>query len=119
MWSRHLEARRIQPATRIPEPLGHGHCRHLAGVVAEVGPNWSVELHDNVPGNAAIVILPEDVHDAFGAILIVHADESAFHIEEVHGNAHRKLGQHVAWDDVLRAVRIRLIWQTPFPPTRH
>jgi hypothetical protein len=119
MWSRPLEARRTEPPTRIPEPLGHGHCRHLVVVVAEVGPNWSVELHDDVPDKATIVVLREDPHDAMGAILIVHADESAFHLEELHGNAYRKLGRHLVWDDVLRAVRIRLIWQMPFPPIRH
>ena len=119
MLTRHPEARWSQPPTRIPELLGQGQRRHLAAVVAELGPNWSVELHDDIPGKAAIVILPEDLAEAIGPTLIVHADELAFHLDELHGRAYRKLGRHLVWEDVLRAIRIRLIWEMSFPPTRH
>ena len=117
--TRSLEARRSQPPTRIPDPLGPAQRRHLAAVVGELGPQWSVELHDDIPGKAAIVILPEVPDAATGPTLVVHADKSAFHLEELHGYAYRKLGKHPVWNDILRAVRIRLLWEVPFPPTRH
>jgi len=119
MLIRQVEDRRSQPPTSCREPLGPGQCEHLAAVVAAVGANWSVELHDDVPGQATIVILPEDRDAAIGPTLIVHADASAFHLEELDGGAYRKLGDHLAWPDVLRAVRIRLAWEMPCPTARH
>src|SRR5208337_3883056 len=109
-----IQNRRSQPPTSRPKPLEPGQCEHLAAVVAELGPNWSVELHDDIPGKATIVILPADLDAAIGPTLIIHADESAFHLEELDRDAYRKLGEHPVWADVLRAVRIRLMWEMPF-----
>jgi hypothetical protein len=119
MLIRQIENRRSQPPTSHPTPLEPRQCEHLAAVVAELGPNWSVELHDDIPGKETIVILPDDPDEAIGPTLIIHADESAFHLEELDGDAFRKLGEHLVWADVLRAVRIRLVWEMPFPTTRH
>lgn len=119
MLSRQVEDRRSQPPTSRPAPLGPGQREHLAAVVAALGPTWSVELHDDVPGEATIVILPDDLDLAIGPTLVIHADASAFRLEELDGDTCRKLGDHQAWADVLRAVRIRLAWETSFLTTLH
>jgi hypothetical protein len=116
---RQIEGRRSQAPTSRPGFLGPRQCEHLAAVVAELGPNWSVELHDDIPGRATIVILPADLDEVIGPTLVIHADETAFHLEELDADAFRRLGKHLVWTDVLRAVRIRLVWEMPFPPTRH
>ncbi len=113
------EDRRSQPPTSRAEPLGPAHCEHLAAVVAALGPTWSVELRDDLPGPATIVVVPEDLDAAIGPTLVIHADAAAFRLEELDGAAGRKLGDHQAWVDVLRAVRIRLAWEMPLPTTRH
>jgi len=84
-------------------------------VVAELAPDWLVELQYDVLGQAIIVILPENLDGAIGPTLFVRVDEPAFHLEERSRDAYRKLGEYRAWDEVLRAVRIRLIWEMPFP----
>jgi hypothetical protein len=119
MLIRQVEDRRSQPPASRPEPLGPGQCERLAAVVAELGANWSVELHDDIAGQATLVILPEDLDAAIGPTLVIHADASVFHLEELDGEAWRKLGEHHAWADVLRAVRIRLVWKMPFLTTLH
>jgi len=112
-----MEDRRSKPPTSGPEPLGPRQCRHIAAVVAELVPDWSVELHHDVLGNANIVILPKDFDDAIGPTLFVHREGATFLLEEVRWGGYRKLDEYLAWADVLRAVRVRLIWEMPFPTT--
>ena len=70
-------------------------------------------------GEATIVVLADDPDDDICPTLIVYANESAFHLEELCGDDYRQLGAYWGWADVLRAVRIRLIWEMPIPATRH
>jgi hypothetical protein len=88
-------------------------------VVAELGMTWSVELHDEAPGDATIIILPEDIDDPLDLTLFVHSIGPTFHLDELCGDTFRKLGEHRAWAEVLRAVRIRLLGLMPVPPTLH
>jgi hypothetical protein len=106
-------------ATSRAASLGPTQCQHLAAVVAELRPEWSVELHHDVLGKPVIVILPDDLNDPIDPTLSVHRDDAAFHLEELSGDTYRKLGKHRGWDDVLRAVRIRLIWDTQLPTQVH
>ena len=108
---------RTKPPASSPEPLGLEECRQLGAVVAELAPDWSVELRENVLGAATIVILPENLGDVSGPTLFVHHGASAFHLEELRWGTCRRLDDYPAWPDVLRAVRIRLVWEAPFPTT--
>jgi len=117
MWIGQTGDRRIPPATSRPEPLGPGECEQLAALVAELAPDWSVELRHDVLGCPTIVILPDDLDDANGPVLFVHREGSAFHLEELRWSTYRKLDEYRAWAEVLRAVRIRLAWEAPFPTT--
>jgi len=88
-------------------------------VVAGLMPGWSVELHHDVLGEPIVVIVPQNLDDTIGPTLIVYGDEEAFHLEELRWDTARKLGDYRAWDEVLRGVRISLIWEMPFPRTLH
>src|SRR5277367_6071379 len=116
------EDHRAQPPASGPEPLGPRplgpeECRQLGAVVAELAPDWSVALRDVVLGIATIVIMPENIDDVRGLTLFVHRGRSAFHLEELRWSTYRKLDDYPCWADVLRAVRIRLVWEMPFPTT--
>ncbi len=115
MFIRQIEDRLRQPPACSPRSLGPRQCQHLAAVVAELVPDWSVNLRHDILGNATIVILPDDLDDSIGPALFVHGEGSTFHLEELRWGAYRKLDEYRTWDEVLRAVRIRLIWEMPFP----
>ena len=119
MTNGHIENRLSQIPSYSPEPLGASRCRHLAATIAEVVPDWSVELHYDEYGKAAIVIMPEDPDDLFGPTLIVSASGTAFHLDELCCDAYQRLAEHREWSDILRAVQIRLIWEMAFPATLH
>jgi hypothetical protein len=119
MLIRQLEDDRSQALTSGSATLLEQQCQHVAAVVAELRPDWSVELHHNPHGKTLIVILPDDLDSAADPTIVVRGDDAVFHVEELCGDTYRKLGEHWRWGDVLRAVRGRLIWETPFPPTLH
>ena len=115
MFARQTENRLNLPPARGPMFLAPRQREHLAAVVAELVPDWVVELRYDVTGQAIIVILPENPDGAIGPTLIVRVDEPTFHLEERRRNADRILGEYRTWDEVLRAIRIRIIWEMPYP----
>jgi hypothetical protein len=112
-----IESPRTQPHASSRPRLGPGQCGQLAAIVAELLPGCSAELHHDASGNATIVILPEHLDKARGPVLFVRSNGSMFHLEELRWGTCRKLDDYTAWADVLRAVRIRLVWEMPFPTT--
>jgi hypothetical protein len=119
MLVRHIEDRLSRHSSPADQPLGQEQCSQLAAVLAELVPNWSVELHHDVLRKPMIVILPENLDDAIGPTLVVYGDETVFHLEELRWDTCRKRGDYCVWTDVLRAVWLRLFWETPFAPTLH
>jgi hypothetical protein len=119
MRTGHIENRLNELPPYSPEPLGAVRCQHLAAMVAGFVPDWSVELHYDEHGKAAIVIMPEDPDDEISPTLIVYTSGSAFYLDELCCDAYHRLGEHRVWADILRAVRIRLVWETAFPTTIH
>ncbi len=112
-----IEDRQTRPPASSPEPLGPEECRQLGAVVAELVPGWSVELREDVLGAAMIAILPENFGSVSGPVLFVCRQGSAFHLEELRWSTCRKVDEYPAWAEVMRAVRIRLVWEAPFPTT--
>jgi hypothetical protein len=119
MLIRQLEDDRSQAPASGSATLAAEQCQHLAAVVAELRPDWSVELHHDMHRRPLIVILPDDLDNGVDPTVVVRRDAAVFHLEELCGDTYRKLGEHWLWVDVLRAVRTRLIWAMPFPPTLH
>jgi len=115
MFTRQTEDRLCLPPAGRAMSLGPRQREHIAAVVAELVPDWVVELQYDVLGRTVIVILPENAGGAIGPTLIVRVNEPTFHLEERRPNAGRTLGEYRAWDEVLRAVRIRIIWEMPYP----
>jgi hypothetical protein len=119
MLIRHVEDCLSRHPTPALEPLGREQCSHLTAVIAELVSDWSVELHLDMLRKPMIVILPENLDDVIGPTLVVYGNETAFHLEELHWDTYRKLGEYREWTDVLRAVWLRVFWEMPFAPTLH
>ena len=113
MLSGQIKNRLNKPPTSSPEPLGREQCQHLAAMLAELVPKWSVGLQCDMHGEPSIVIMPDDLTDDVAPTLIVRTDGTAFHLGELHHEKFCKLGRHRVWADVVRAVRVKLTWETP------
>jgi hypothetical protein len=60
-----------------------------------------------------------DPDDAASPVLFVHREAAVFHLDELCGETFRKLGEHQAWVDLVRAVRSRLLGPIPNRQTLH
>jgi hypothetical protein len=117
--TRQIETGLGPASARRLEALRLWQCQNIANAIAEFMPNWAVSILRDAPGIPTIVIQPEDFERTIVPTLFVHTDESAFHFEELCGDAYRKLGVYRRCADVVRAIRIRLIWEMATPPTFH
>jgi hypothetical protein len=88
-------------------------------MVAQSAPDWSVEIHYDEDGKAHIVVMPDDRDDNIYPSFIIYTNESAFCVDELRCDTYRKLGEHHAWADVLRAVQIGLKWEVPTSTSPH
>jgi hypothetical protein len=88
-------------------------------MVAPLIPDWSVEFHRDELGEATIIIMPRDAEDDIYPTLIVYADSSVFHLDELRQDTFRKLSEHLTWTELVRAVRLRLSWEMPVSVTLH
>ena len=92
-----------------------GECRQFAAVVARLVVGRRIERACGRYGKAIIARLPEQRDEVIGPSRVLHAGESAWHLELPHREAGRTLGGNFARLDVLRAVRTRHGRQMHFP----
>jgi hypothetical protein len=97
-----------QPRLSPLEPLGPDHRSYLAAAVADIVPDWTVDLHAEGRADATITIMPEDGDDDLGPTLFVHCDGDTFHLDQLHGDAFSNLGAFGALSDVAHVLRGRL-----------
>ncbi len=102
------------------EPLGEERCQNLLTTIAELAPGWSVEFYDDKSGKPAVIILPDDPDDAVAfPFLAIRAGESTFLLEELRGTACQTLGEYREWAEVVRAVRLRMLFDMPISTMLH
>jgi hypothetical protein len=102
------------------EPLGEERCKNLATAIADLRPGRSVELYDDEPGKAAVIILPDAPDDAvLFPFLAIGSRDSSFWLEELCGTACRTLGEYWEWEEVVRAVRLRMLFEMPISMMVH
>ena len=115
----HPEAYRDRPLTDGPRHLTPQHCNQLSAALVGAVPNWWVELDYDENWNANIVIIADELDEGIFPTLIVRTDQTAFRLEEMHGGKSRILGEHRAWCNLLRAVQIRIFWETSTSAALH
>lgn len=99
--------------SELASALSADHVHRIAATIAAAAPNWLAELHYDETGKPAIIIMDNDLDDDIAPTLIVQSGQMAFSLGELCGCMYRELGAYEVWADLLRAVRIRLIWETP------
>ena len=99
------QTQRSSPAS---ERLGTTHCTYLAAAIAEVAPDWTVELHEVGTSDETISVMPEDGDDASGPTMLLYRDGSTFHLDQLDGDEYTTIGTFEALTDVAYVLRGRL-----------
>ena len=90
------------------EPLGMSHQFYLADVVANIAPDWSVELYATGPDSGTIVVMPHDADDDIGPTYFVHLEGGALCLDQLHWDCYSSVGRFADLGGVAEALRRKL-----------
>jgi hypothetical protein len=69
-----------------------------------VAPDWSVETYADAVGEISIMIMPPNVDDAIGPMLVVHKAGLIFQLDQFRWDEYSSLGEYLDFDALRRAV---------------
>ena len=89
-------------------PLGAADLALVQNAMAEIAPEWSVELHGICVEEATLVLLPEGGDDAMGPGFMISRETCGFRLDQVHWDVLTELGVFASLDDVVTTLSVRL-----------
>jgi len=97
------------PRTR---PLVNGDQVWVQLAMAEIAPEWSVELQGICADEAILVLLPDGGDDANGASFVISRETYGFRLDQVHWDSMTEVGVFASLNAVIDAVRPRVAFCT-------
>lgn len=105
------------------QPLGEFERRLAQQVLAEMAPDWSVELHGIYNEETILIVLPEDGDDAMGPSFVINQQTFGLKLDQIHWDKLTEVGVFASLSDVLSAIGTLLGASTgftlPAPVTVH
>jgi hypothetical protein len=89
-------------------PIGASDLDFVQRAMAEIAPQWSVELQGICVDEATLVLLPEDGDDAKGPSFLVSRETYGFRLDQVHWDVLTELGVFGSLNDVVTTLGVRL-----------
>ena len=76
--------------------------------MAEIAPEWTVELQGISSEEASLVLTPEDGDDATGPSFMISRETYGFRLDQVHWDALMECGVYASLHDVVAVLAARL-----------
>lgn len=95
------------PQLRI-EPLGDRERIVVEHALADIAPEWSVELQGICTEEAALIVLPEDGDDTFGPSFAISRDAFGLRLDQIHWDELTEIGVFASMCDLLDAMCVQL-----------
>lgn len=102
----------------LVEPLGINQQFHIADVIADAAPDWSVELYADMPGSGTIIVMPDEADDELGPTYFVHREGGHLCLDQLHWDRYSSVGRYRDIDAVARALRDQLLALRGLPTTQ-
>ena len=93
-------------------PLTDAEVTSMQFVLAEIAPEWSVELQGICAEEATLILLPEDGDDANGPSFVISRETYGFRLDQVHWDTMTEVGVFASLTDVVSALRPRVAFCT-------
>jgi hypothetical protein len=93
-------------------PLGDSDLASMQFVMAEIAPEWSVELQGICAEQATLVLLPEAGDDANGPSFIISRESYGFRLDQVHWDTMTEVGVFGSLNDIVSALLPRVAFCT-------
>lgn len=94
---------------RVPTPrIGYSELSLVAEAIADIAPDWSVELSQAFAGESNLVIMPDEADDTIGPTFVIYQDAGKFCIDQVQWDESNPIGIYPNLPTATQAVAIRL-----------
>jgi hypothetical protein len=76
--------------------------------MAEIAPEWAVELENTCAGEATLVLVPDDGDDLVGPSFVISRETYGLRVDQVHWDALTEVGVFASLNEVLKVLHARL-----------
>jgi hypothetical protein len=83
---------RSKPSAAPVRPLGPADVTHVQRTIADIAPEWSVELHGICAAETTLVLLPADGDDAMGPSFMISQNGTGYLVDHVHWDIVTEIG---------------------------
>jgi hypothetical protein len=94
--------------TPTVRPINEADLDLVQRAMAEIAPDWSVELHGICADEATLVLLPEGGDDANGPSFMISRETYGLRLDQVHWDVMTELGTFVSLSDIVVVLGVRL-----------
>ena len=89
-------------------PIGDADLAFVQVAMAEIAPDWTVELQGICADEATLVLLPEDGDDTMGPSFMISRETYGFRLDQVHWDTLVECGVYASLNDVITVLAARL-----------
>ena len=89
------------PAALAVQQISGRDLQVVALMLADIAPQWSVELHGISIEDSSLIVLPEDGEDENGPSFAISRDGGGFRLDQIHWDELTELGTYATLGDVL------------------
>ncbi|MEA2740850.1 MAG: hypothetical protein QOH05_4157 [Acetobacteraceae bacterium] len=89
-------------------PIGDSEFSLVRHAMADVAPEWSVQLLGFCANETTLVVTPEDGDDETGPSFVISRETYGLRLDQVHWDVMTELGVFATLNDILDALRVRL-----------
>src|SRR3954465_5682815 len=112
----------IAPSTSFAAPtppLNQADRAYVQRAMAEIAPDWSVEMEGICSDDPTLVVVPDDGDDATGPTFIVTRETYGLRVQQLHWDTLTEVGVFASLHDVVIALQGRLAFclDTVAPPS--
>jgi hypothetical protein len=89
-------------------PLGDSDLAVVRRAMAEIAPDWAVELSTLSDEDTTLIVVPDDGDDSTGPSFVVSRETYGLRIDQLHWDAVTEVGVFASMKDVVQVLRARL-----------
>ncbi len=89
-------------------PIGEADLVFMQVAIAEIAPDWSVEMEAIAADEATLVLLPEDGDDAMGPSFVISRETYGFRLDQIHWDVMTECGVFASLSDIVAVIAARL-----------
>jgi hypothetical protein len=88
--------------------FGDADLAYLQRAMAEIAPDWAVEMEGICAEEATLVVVPDDGDDASGPSFVVSRETYGLRVNQVHWDTVTEVGVFASLTDVITVLQVRL-----------